>query len=324
MIQSDDPFLIIGGVTKSGTTSIFSYLSDHPQVKASALKETRYFLDADYPLPSRQRISRDPLATYLALFVGPSSANVAVEATPDYLYSVDSARLIEKTLLDAKLLFVLREPVSRLKSWYRFSQQNGWLDVGVSFSSYVDMQRGRKVENQPQYLRAWNQGFYAEYLDVFLQTFGPERCALLRFEDLCERPRDCTMALCRFRGLEPSVYENYEFSAENVTQSIRNAAFHRRYLSWRYRMRNFVQDYPLLHKAGALMRRLLEPVYLRVNKGRSRKPEWDPTLDEKLAEDYAQDQHRLQGMFEEYGLLENDELRRANPGVSMDKAQVTA
>jgi len=44
-------FLIIGGTSKAGTTSLYTYLADHPQICPSALKETRFFLDSDYPLP---------------------------------------------------------------------------------------------------------------------------------------------------------------------------------------------------------------------------------------------------------------------------------
>ena len=46
-------YLIIGGTTKAGTTSLHAYLSDHPQVCASSIKETRFFLDRDYPLEAK-------------------------------------------------------------------------------------------------------------------------------------------------------------------------------------------------------------------------------------------------------------------------------
>lgn len=68
-MQTDDQlYLIIGGTTKAGTTSIFRYLSAHPDVCASSLKETRFFLDKDYPLPSTNRFNGSNLECYRVFF----------------------------------------------------------------------------------------------------------------------------------------------------------------------------------------------------------------------------------------------------------------
>ena len=53
-----ESFLIIAGASKAGTTSVFNYLANHPQICASVAKETRFFLDLDYPLPSELRSHR--------------------------------------------------------------------------------------------------------------------------------------------------------------------------------------------------------------------------------------------------------------------------
>ena len=73
--MTDVPFLVMVGTYRSGTTSLFRYLSDHPQVAPSSLKETGYFLPVDEPAPSRWgvggrvvsptlRMGQDPLAHY--------------------------------------------------------------------------------------------------------------------------------------------------------------------------------------------------------------------------------------------------------------------
>ena len=56
-------YIIIGGTTKAATTSLYFYLADHPNVCASNIKETRFFLDADYPLPVKYRLE-DGLEKY--------------------------------------------------------------------------------------------------------------------------------------------------------------------------------------------------------------------------------------------------------------------
>src|SRR5205085_1010868 len=71
-MMGDSPFLVLVGTYRSGTTSLFRYLSEHPQVAASSLKETGYFLPVNEPAPSRWgigggavgptlRMGRDPL-----------------------------------------------------------------------------------------------------------------------------------------------------------------------------------------------------------------------------------------------------------------------
>ena len=70
--------VVIAGVNKAGTTSLFVSLAEHPDVAPSAIKETRYFLPARYgdPLPPRQQWEQ-----YFT-----SDAPVRLEATPSYFY----------------------------------------------------------------------------------------------------------------------------------------------------------------------------------------------------------------------------------------------
>ena len=82
---SDHRFLIIGGTSKAGTTSVFNYLASHPQICASEEKETRFFLDLDYPLPSELRSEREGALAYLRFFVEAqrqSGEAWKLEATP--------------------------------------------------------------------------------------------------------------------------------------------------------------------------------------------------------------------------------------------------
>src|SRR6266513_2759700 len=95
-------FLIIGGTSKAGTTSVFNYLTNHPQI-CSFTKETRFFLDTDYPLPSDKRYEKNGPEAYLSFFESGGyqpSENWRLEATPDYLYSPSTAHAIRKTLVN--------------------------------------------------------------------------------------------------------------------------------------------------------------------------------------------------------------------------------
>ncbi|MEW6715877.1 MAG: hypothetical protein AB1345_00005, partial [Chloroflexota bacterium] len=89
-ISSEDEkrFLIIAGTTRAGTTSLFKYLSDHPDVCAASVKETGFFLDADYPNPPPTKYrAEDGLSRYESYFSSCPEKPVRLEATPGYLYS---------------------------------------------------------------------------------------------------------------------------------------------------------------------------------------------------------------------------------------------
>jgi len=127
------PFLIIGGTQRAGTTTLYKYLSDHPNVCASSIKETRFFLDKDYPLPSADRFNGTNLDAYGKFFAHCTDlTKIRVEATPDYLYS-DTALKIADLLPRAKMIFILRDQVERMVSWYKYAIQRGLLEESISF-----------------------------------------------------------------------------------------------------------------------------------------------------------------------------------------------
>ena len=77
--------IIIVGQPKAGTSSLFAWLAQHEQICASNIKETRFFIDSEYPLShsNKKDISID---NYLKFFET-SGQKFILEATPDYLYN---------------------------------------------------------------------------------------------------------------------------------------------------------------------------------------------------------------------------------------------
>jgi len=110
------PNFLIAGTEKAGTTSVFVYLSQHPQVCASSRKETDFFRNEFSG--DRQRDE----AAYAGYFRKcTADQHILMEASPAYLGEADIvAPRIHALLPDAKLLFILREPIARLYSAYNF------------------------------------------------------------------------------------------------------------------------------------------------------------------------------------------------------------
>jgi hypothetical protein len=258
-------YLMIGGTTKAATTSLFFYLKAHPQVCAANWKESRFFLDDEYPLKSKYRL-RDGLEKYADFYTHCAVSKLRVEATPDYLYSAGTPRKIMDALPHTKLLFVLREPVSRLISWYRFAKQNGDIGREVSFDAYVEMlerETGRK--DRQQHLLVLEQGCYSVFLQPYIEVCGRARIHVIFYEEFLESPVSALEDICIFAGIEPEIYRKFDFQVYNKTETMRHPLVHKVYTEIRFQVRKFTHDKPLIHGRLSRLRELFEPVYLRLN-----------------------------------------------------------
>src|SRR4026209_2680855 len=142
--QVNQRFLIVAGTSRAGSTAVFKYLASHPQICASSAKETRFFLDADYPLPSKIRYHRNELSSYLSLFDSKDceyNDHWRFEATPDYLYSHGTPQRIQEAVSNVRFIFLLREPVSRLLSYYQFGRAMNEIPLSMTFDQYIQLQR---------------------------------------------------------------------------------------------------------------------------------------------------------------------------------------
>ena len=260
---ADYRYLIVAGTTKAATTSLFAYLADHPAVSAATYKETRFFLSPEYPLPSKYRYAGDA-EEYNLLFSDADETLLRMESTPDYLYCAAARERIAVTLPKAKLVFSLREPISRLISWYRFAKQIGKLPQDLTFDGYVDLLFNPQGQTE-QYLQTLRQGCYNEYLKPYFSRFGPERIHILFYEELAACPADVMATLCNFADIDVDFYADYGFKVTNRSQQMRNSELHRRYRDVRFRVRQWTHNKPIIHQPLRALRRALEPIYLRLN-----------------------------------------------------------
>lgn len=111
------PDFFIVGNPKSGTTALYRMLKRHPQIYMSELKETRYF-SRDHPRTPPSRTHPETLEQYLALFSAAAPEQRAGEASPQYLRSPVAAERIARFAPHARIVAILREPASFLRSMH--------------------------------------------------------------------------------------------------------------------------------------------------------------------------------------------------------------
>lgn len=288
-------YLIIGGSTKCGTTSVFSYFEFHPEICPCIMKESRYFWTNDYPLESTAS-RRAGIMTFDELFTGCRESSVRLEATPDYLYSSASAKKIRETLPHCKMVFILRDPIDRLVSWYKFAVLNGLIAKSVTISEYVKMQIGESGASIPQHMRSLEQGKYTAYLNSYIERFGKENILITFYEDLAGDPFSFCAGICSFAGIDTDYFTAYPFRIYNQSVAKKSVGAHKLFRRFKRTVRPATR---LLH--DSLRKRLklagykIEQVYTSANKSGSEAPvKMDDDLLQMLIQYYTTDVEKLQ------------------------------
>jgi hypothetical protein len=223
------PNWIIAGAPKAGTSSLFSWLVDHPEVSGSAEKETYYFVDPGTHMysPARNFVGGG-LAGYSKLFEAcDPGSRVVIESTPSYLYSEAALRELPHLRTEPKFIFVLREPVSQLHSLFSYFQQNwNWIPRQMSFREFVAAaeQGGHEFKGNELAVNALRNAWYPDHLRRWQAAVGRDRMLILLFEDLVEDSRAAMRVIARRMGIDPTFYETYDFPAENKTYLARSGA----------------------------------------------------------------------------------------------------
>lgn len=218
------PNLIIAGVNRAGSTSVFQYLSLHPDICRSSVKETCYFLPVRYgePLP--------PFEQYKEYFAHCGNQKYIMEATPGYFYGgKDLADVLKTRLGNPKVLIIFREPVDRLWSFFRFHKNMLNLDKHLSFEDYLqtyeEMGDGvEKHENHPFF--SIRGGFYSNYLPNWHKVFG-ESLKVVFFENLKKDRKGFVQDVCQWLELDSGVYDSVTLNVENKSVSYKVAKLHK-------------------------------------------------------------------------------------------------
>ena len=253
---SHQPFLIIAGTYRAGTTALFSHLSRHPEVMPARYKELAFFFsdrwNEDPPLfPPGQEAE-----TYLASFHSKPGGRVLMEATPNYLHDPGCAERIRHALPEAKMVVLLRDPIDRLRSWFRHSQYQGRLPAGLRFDDWVDglFADERPLQERPYMQRALEHGRYAAYVGELIDVFGPDRVLVAWFDDLGRAPRRLVEQVCTFAGISPTLLPAEELAPVNEAMRMPRPRLYNRYLRLCRRALDVFGRWPRLrHRAQAIV-----------------------------------------------------------------------
>jgi hypothetical protein len=292
--STEEPaYLIIGGTTKAATTSVYKYLRDHPEVCGSSLKETRFFLNPSYPTPIPETYVDSEKEGYKQYFRACTGEPVRLEATPTYLYSEQTPGALQHYLPEVRCVFILRDPIDRLVSWYRFAKQNGEISMSISFKEYIDRQMSEESGEVSSPWRVLKQGRYARYLRNYIEVFEEGEVHVEFFKYVVEEPELSLNRISRFAGVDSKFFDEYTFTVYNKTRHMKSPFLHSIYLRLLRAVRYRIHTWPRIHNALRRLRSCLDPIYLALAANEEEAVEVPTGLRNRLRQYYAADATEL-------------------------------
>jgi hypothetical protein len=184
------PDFIIIGAQKGGTSLLYRLLIEHPLVEPAATKELHFF-DNNFSEGLSWYGRHFPRSKYVD-----DRTTVSGEATPSYLLDPLVPERMAKTIPDAKLIALLRNPVDRAYSHYQM-----WVRRGDEIRSFGEATRQEMAgETRAGYLV---RGLYAEQIERFSHFTERDHLLIMNSEDFFSRRWDILGRAVAFLGLPP-------------------------------------------------------------------------------------------------------------------------
>lgn len=209
-----EPSFIVAGIQKGGTTALYTYLSQHPQVKPILQKEIHFF-DRNYEQGLRWYLGNFPVKS--------RSGEIAGEATPTYLYSAKAPGRIRQHFPKTKIIFLLRNPGKRAYSDYCYGIKLGIRTDHAAFEDRIrremiwtrenlqELQSDKEMELDLRKNCAYvAPGLYSIWLKKWFDVFEEDQILILKSEDFFRNSQQVMDRICGFLQLEPHKLEEYK------------------------------------------------------------------------------------------------------------------
>jgi Sulfotransferase domain len=223
------PDFFIVGHPKCGTTALYEMVKRHPRIYMPSLKEPQ-FLASEMHVPPRPQELPRTLDEYLALFDDARPDQLVGEASTSYLRSHTAAAHIAEVQPDARIIAILREPASLLRSvhlQYVQAVMETEYDLRRALALEEERRQGRSLPRHglwPLSLRYSDHVRYVEQLHRYHATFGTDNVLVLIYEDFRADNESTVSAVLRFLEVDDSL--PLEEIEANFTVGPRSQAVH--------------------------------------------------------------------------------------------------
>ncbi|MHB8233333.1 MAG: sulfotransferase family protein [Solirubrobacteraceae bacterium] len=220
------PDFFVVGHAKSGTSALDAMLRQHPEIFLS-VREPSFFVPEVRVLKNQPK-HPDTLEGYLALFEAAKPEQRMGDITPSYLWSQTAAARIAEVQPDARIIAILREPASYLRSFHlEFLRQGIETEKDLRKALELEPKRreGKAIPRnspRPQWLQYSEQVRYVEQLRRYEDAFSREQMLILIYDDYRADNQATIRRVFRFLGVDESA--SFEVVDANPSTRIRSPA----------------------------------------------------------------------------------------------------
>lgn len=225
-------FLIIGAA-KAGTTALYSYLNQHPQIFMSPNKEPHFFafegekISFSGTAGEKEWLNCNAITdieTYRLQFRDVSKQIAIGEASALYLYIPKAPERIRHYIPEVKLITILRNPAERAYSAFLFQRRDG-LEPNNDFAQALKEEKHRIKTNWVPIYFYQEMGFYYTQLKRYFDLFDPNQMRVYLYEDFRKSPQNTIKDILNFLELDDSFVPNVT-AKHNVSGIPKNKALH--------------------------------------------------------------------------------------------------
>ena len=286
------PNFLIVGAAKSGTTSLFSYLAQHPEIYVPPVKEPSYFSDGEPNV-----VHTD--AEYEALFERRKKEKAVGEASTPYLYDLNAPKRIADLLQNPTIFILLRNPALRAYSLWG----HNFYQFGCEKLPFEEALRQEKFRIASQdFYKSWGffygnyhyfrSGLYYEQVKRYIDIFGKDRVHIYIFEEFVKDPGK----ICKEIFLSLGIDHNFlpVFEKHNVSPGYKIGFIQRFLMNPPTFLENTYQALPMILKL--ITYRAGKAIYL-INQKHVPRPLLDARLKVELMNNYRSDIHKLEKLL---------------------------
>jgi len=288
-------FLVIGAM-KSGTTSLYYYLRQHPQIYVPpSRKEAQFFCyegqTPGFRGPGDDDVNRyiiNDLEAYRALFEAAPGRAAIGEVGTVYIYIPGTAERIHRHVPRARLIAILRNPVHRAYSSFLHLAREA-LEPCHDLAGALRREPERIRENWSPHWHYVQAGFYRAQLERYLDLFDRRQIRVYLYDDYQRDPLALVQDMFRFLGVNDSFVPDMSLR-HNVAGTPRSRALHR-FLDRRHPIKALLRPF-LSSERRLAIRERVRLLNLRTP------PPLAPALRRRLLEIYREDILALQGLLD--------------------------
>ncbi len=213
MLQKPNINLFIVGAAKSGTTSLYNYLNQHPEVYFPKVKEPNFYSNIDSEDPMAYKHPKEGVfyhnkiirnkEVYYSLYKNSANYKIIGDASPSYLWDIDSAKRIYTDFPQSKIIIMLRNPVFRTFSHYLMNIRSG---VEKESDFLVALKRDKKTEpkvwGDGKVLLYEELGMYYNQVQTYFDLFNKKNIKVIIYEEFFQNTDKGLLEICEFLKIE--------------------------------------------------------------------------------------------------------------------------